>query len=166
MADAGWYPDPGGSSAQRYFDGSSWTDHLSGPAPAPGLGSGGYPAPQAPFGGQVTPGSTAPQWSAPPRPSAPYPYGAAPPYGYGQPVAVAPKSPAVSLLISFFIPGVGSMVNGDVGIGVFILIGYLVSIVLIFVLVGIVLVPAFWIWGLVDAYQGAQRWNARHGIVS
>jgi hypothetical protein len=23
-----------------------------------------------------------------------------------------------------------------------------------------------WIWGLVDAYQGAQRWNARHGILS
>jgi len=21
-------------------------------------------------------------------------------------------------------------------------------------------------WGMVDAYQGAQRWNARHGIIS
>jgi hypothetical protein len=23
-----------------------------------------------------------------------------------------------------------------------------------------------WIWGMVDAYQGAQRWNARYGIIS
>jgi hypothetical protein len=22
------------------------------------------------------------------------------------------------------------------------------------------------IWGLIDAYQGAQRWNTRHGIIS
>ena len=25
---AGWYPDPGGSPALRYYDGSAWTDHL------------------------------------------------------------------------------------------------------------------------------------------
>jgi hypothetical protein len=34
------------------------------------------------------------------------------------------------------------------------------------VIVGIVGVIGFWIWGMVDAYQGAQRWNARHGIIS
>jgi hypothetical protein len=34
----GWYPDPGGTNTQRYFDGTKWTDHLppfnqpSGPA--------------------------------------------------------------------------------------------------------------------------------------
>ena len=165
MAEAGWSPDPGGSSARRYFDGTSWTDHVAGPPPAPGIGVGGYPPPP-PFGGQTGPPFTASQWSGPSGPANPYAYGSPSPYGYGQPMAVAPKSPALSLLISFFIPGVGSMVNGDVGMGVFILLGYLVSLVLIIVLIGIVLVPAFWVWGLVDAYQGAQRWNARHGIVS
>ena len=23
-----------------------------------------------------------------------------------------------------------------------------------------------WVWGMVDAYQGAQQWNRRHGILS
>lgn len=26
---AGWYPDPGGGSGQRYFDGTQWTEHRS-----------------------------------------------------------------------------------------------------------------------------------------
>ena len=25
---AGWYPDPGGSAQQRYWDGTQWTEHL------------------------------------------------------------------------------------------------------------------------------------------
>ena len=28
-APAGWYPDPSGAAAQRYFDGTSWTAHTS-----------------------------------------------------------------------------------------------------------------------------------------
>ena len=81
-------------------------------------------------------------------------------------MVVAPKNPAVSLIVSFFLPGVGSMINGDVGIGVAILILYIVGFVLAFVLIGIPLALGAWIWGLIDAYQGAQRWNRAHGILS
>jgi uncharacterized protein YxjI len=28
---AGWYPDPSGQFAQRYWDGAAWTDHVVGP---------------------------------------------------------------------------------------------------------------------------------------
>jgi hypothetical protein len=31
---AGWYPDPEGSGGQRYWDGSTWTEHQSPAAPA------------------------------------------------------------------------------------------------------------------------------------
>ena len=83
---------------------------------------------------------------------------------------VAPKNPAVSLIVSFFLPGVGSMINGDVGIGVTILLLWLLAIGLDVTVIGLILgVPlgiAMFIWGLVDAYQGAQRWNKRHGIIS
>ena len=81
-------------------------------------------------------------------------------------VLVAPKNPAVSLLISFFIPGVGSLVNGDTQTGVIILVIWIVGIVTSIFFIGIALILAAWIWGMIDAYQGAQRWNARYGIRS
>jgi hypothetical protein len=28
---AGWYPDPGGTPGQRYFDGTDWTEFRSDP---------------------------------------------------------------------------------------------------------------------------------------
>jgi hypothetical protein len=28
LPPAGWYPDPGGTSQQRYWDGNVWTEHL------------------------------------------------------------------------------------------------------------------------------------------
>ena len=31
---AGWFPDPGGTGGQRYWDGVRWTEHVA-PAPAP-----------------------------------------------------------------------------------------------------------------------------------
>jgi TM2 domain-containing membrane protein YozV len=84
--------------------------------------------------------------------------------------AVAPKSPGVSLIVSFFIPGVGSMINGDTGIGITILLLWLLAIALDFTVIGLIVgVPlgiAMFVWGLIDAYQGARRWNARHGIIS
>jgi TM2 domain-containing membrane protein YozV len=83
-----------------------------------------------------------------------------------QPVMVAPKSPAGSVLLSIFIPGLGSMVNDNAGVGVTILILNIVGWLLAIVLIGIPLALGSWIWGLVDAYQSAQRWNRAHGIVS
>ena len=80
--------------------------------------------------------------------------------------AIAPKNPGISLLISFFIPGVGSMVNGDTQTGVIILVIWIVGIVTSFFLIGFALILGAWIWGMIDAYQGAQRWNARYGIRS
>jgi TM2 domain-containing membrane protein YozV len=81
-------------------------------------------------------------------------------------MTVAPKSPAASVLLSLFIPGLGSMVNGNVGVGVAILILNIVGWILAIALIGIPLAIGTWIWGLVDAYQSAQRWNRAHGIIS
>ena len=86
---------------------------------------------------------------------------------HAAPVAqVAPKNPGIALLVSFFIPGLGSMMNGQVGKGVGILVGYIASWFLTIILIGFVGLVAFWVWGMVDAYQGAKSWNASHGIVS
>ncbi len=115
-------------------------------------------------------GQTWTTYTQPRVPGAPIP-GGPPQYpGYAYPtmppVAVAAKNPAVSMLVSFFLPGVGSMINGDVGTGIAILALWLVSFPLMFVFVGFLTVIVAFVWGLLDAYQGARRWNARHGIIS
>jgi len=46
-AQAGWYPDPAGSSWQRYFDGANWTEHRASPSGYPAAGY-GYPWPGRP----------------------------------------------------------------------------------------------------------------------
>ena len=78
---------------------------------------------------------------------------------------VARKEPGISLLVSFFVPGVGTMINGETGKGIGILVGYFMCAVLSFLLIPIIGMIAFWIWGLVDAYQGAQRFNIAHGLM-
>jgi len=40
------------------------------------------------------------------------------------------------------------------------------DVTVIGLVVGIPLGLGMFIWGLIDAYQGAQRWNRRHGIIS
>ena len=79
---------------------------------------------------------------------------------------IAPKNPALGLLISFFIPGLGSMVNGSVSRGVIILVGYFISLLFALILIGIPFAIGFWIWGMADGYLSAQRWNQAHGILS
>jgi TM2 domain-containing membrane protein YozV len=103
------------------------------------------------------------------QPQGPYGYAPAPyqqPYPQGYPTQVMPKNAGLALLISFFIPGVGSLYAGKTNTGVIILIGYIVSWVLTLVLIGIVGVFGFWIWGMIDAYQAAQAWNRARGIES
>jgi TM2 domain-containing membrane protein YozV len=145
--------------------------------------------PQTPAGGQP---AAPPSWDAQPgaaygqeqaRVQAQYqapaqpqygvqPYAPQPGYpmgmGQGQPqqLVVAPRSPAISLIASFFIPGLGSMINNRVGIGIGILCLYAFGLILSFFLIGVPIALGAWIWGMVDGYQSAQAWNRAHGIIS
>ena len=67
------------------------------------------------------------------------------------------------LLASFFIPGLGTMLNGEGGKGALILVLYLVAVVLSAFVIGIPFAIGLWIWGMVDAYSGATRANQRNG---
>jgi TM2 domain-containing membrane protein YozV len=149
------------------------------PEPAPqaasdlpaGANTYGVPPYQPQQFGQPTPYGQ-PQAYAQPQPyGQPQAFAAAQPYGQpqqgypGQQV-VAPKNPAIGVVLSFFIPGLGTMVNGNVGRGVLILALYIVGWVLSFLLIGIPILIGVWIWGLVDGYTSAQRWNQQHGIIS
>jgi TM2 domain-containing membrane protein YozV len=146
-APPGWYP---AGEGERYWDGRAWTPHVRPPMAPPVAARDAHGLPH-----QVSGASWPPPGSGPAPVNAPVYI-----------TQVAPKSPALSALASFFLPGLGSMINGDVAKGIGILVGYFISWVLVIVLVGIVGVFGFWVWGMVDAAEGARRWNARHGILS
>lgn len=139
----GWYEHEG---ERRYWDGSQWTHATSTPprtyAPTPPLVT-----------GQVVPYS-----------------GESPPYTPPPAVPLARKEPAIALLVSFFIPGVGSMMNGDVGAGVGFLLLYGFGLVLVvclgWIVIGLIGIPFMllaWAWSMYHAYQGAIDFNRRAG---
>src|SRR3954468_16593468 len=135
------------------------------------------PPPYAPPAGpQAQPSVPVPY--APPPPYAPasgafdnagfapptqYPSGMTPQQGH---MMIVPKNPALGVILSFFIPGLGSIVNGSVGRGGVIMGCFFVAVLFILLLIGIPFAIGLWIWGMVDGYQSAQRWNQAHGIVS
>ena len=137
---AGWYPQADGT--ERFWSGADWTDQWR---PSPAQPRSVVPAVAI----QTVAG----------QPPVMYP-------GVGYAPMVAPKSPGLALLGSFFLPGLGQLINGDAAKGVLMFLGYVFSFLLMFVLVGFLTAPAIWIWGMVDAYTGAQRWNMQRGIVS
>lgn len=67
--------------------------------------------------------------------------------------------PSLVVLASFVVPGLGSIINGDVRKGVGILTGFVVSALLSVILLGIIGMFGFWLWGLIDAYDGATGWD-------
>jgi TM2 domain-containing membrane protein YozV len=153
-------PEPGRSQPhpwpQQHTRPQTWPEQPT----VPGHGGYGYERyqirePQPQYREQYEPGQQIQEWAPLPL------YG---PEMYG--MQVAPKSPAVSVLLSVFIPGLGSMVNGNVGVGVTILILNIIGWILAILLIGVPLMISTWIWGMVDAYRSAQRWNRAHGIIS
>lgn len=100
------------------------------------------------------------------------------------------KEPFFSLLASFFIPGLGTILNGQTRKGVLFMATFYVGPIVIFVvtelffsflfqldLLGlrlyvfyarifaiILLALGTWFWGLLDAYRGAEAHNARNGL--
>jgi TM2 domain-containing membrane protein YozV len=144
----------------QYPQGSAQPQYQQPPYQQPQYGQPQYGQPQYPQGGQYPAQG---QGGYPPPYQQPY----AQPYP-PQPVPqVLPKNPGIALLISFFLPGAGSMYAGKNNPGIAILIGYFVSYLFILLFfIGLIGVLGFWIWGMIDAYQAAQAWNRERGIES
>ncbi|WP_375002157.1 hypothetical protein [Aeromicrobium sp. CTD01-1L150] len=91
-----------------------------------------------------------PAWGqVPPDPSAPYgrdPFGA--PYSEKSRTTAGLLQLLLTLLCS--VGGVGRLYAGHVGIGLLQLLGMLISVPLMFVLIGFLTFPAFWLWSLID----------------
>jgi TM2 domain-containing membrane protein YozV len=75
------------------------------------------------------------------------------------------KSPALAVLLSFLLPGLGQIYNDEAKKGVWFLIAAVVSSLMIIILIGLLTTPIIWIWSMVDAYQVADRKNRALGLV-
>jgi len=69
------------------------------------------------------------------------------------------KSPGVAAVLSFFICGLGQIYNGQIGKGIAMIIAYLISWSLCVFVIGFITTPVLWIWGMIDAYNTADRIN-------
>jgi len=69
------------------------------------------------------------------------------------------KSAGIAAVLSFFIPGLGQIYNGQILKGIMLIIGCVISIALCCVLIGIVPLLILWIYGIYDAHDTAQRIN-------
>jgi len=70
------------------------------------------------------------------------------------------KSPGIAAVLSFIFIGLGQIYNGEIGKGIAFLVIGVVFVFLMFVLIGLVLYPLFWIYNIYDAYKTAERINA------
>ena len=69
------------------------------------------------------------------------------------------KNPGVAAVLSFFICGLGQIYNGQILKGLIMMICYFIAWLLVYVLIGFIIVPVLWIWGMFDAYRTAERLN-------
>ncbi|HLH21966.1 MAG TPA: hypothetical protein VK066_05560 [Chloroflexota bacterium] len=95
--------------------------------------------------------------------------------GQSGPAGIAPASPQVMVVksgksaglaavLSFFWCGLGQIYNGQIGKGVVLLIAYVISILLMFALIGFITTPILWVYGMVDSYRTADRLNRAAGL--
>ena len=69
------------------------------------------------------------------------------------------KNPGLAAVLSFFVPGLGQIYNGQIGKGIAFIIGAVISGFLTMLIIGFITYPVLWIWAMVDAYKTAERLN-------
>ena len=56
-------------------------------------------------------------------------------------------------IVSFIFPGLGQMIKGQIGKGIMIIIGMVISVLLIGIGIGLITTPLLWLWNVIDAYN-------------
>jgi TM2 domain-containing membrane protein YozV len=75
-------------------------------------------------------------------------------------IVVAEKSPGLAAVLSFFWAGLGQIYNGEISKGIVLMVAYVISCLMMWVIVGLITTPILWIYGMVDAYRTAEKFNA------
>ena len=77
----------------------------------------------------------------------------------GVPASVGRKNPLLAAFLSLVIPGLGQAYNGQLLKGIAFFIIQSINAFLIFILIGLLTVPLFWLYTIWDAYATAKRIN-------
>ena len=72
------------------------------------------------------------------------------------------KNAGLAAVLSFFWCGVGQIYNGQIGKGIAFIVVQSINALLMLIVIGFVTFPIFWIWGMVDAYKSAEKYNLQH----
>jgi len=85
-----------------------------------------------------------------------------PVYAAQQPAAamMQKKSAGVAVILSFFLPGLGQIYNGQIGKGIILIILSVVFWLLSSIVIGIPFYIILWIYGMYNAYSTANKINA------
>lgn len=77
-----------------------------------------------------------------------------------QPIIVANrKSEGLAAVLSFIIPGLGQIYNGEIGKGIAIIIGSVILWMFFWLLIPLLILLIIYIWSIYDAYKTAQNIN-------
>ncbi len=71
------------------------------------------------------------------------------------------KNAGLSAVMSFFIPGLGQIYNGNIGIGIFFMFTFLVGIITIPLGFGAIIMFVIWVWAMTNAYNIAEAKNRK-----
>ena len=74
------------------------------------------------------------------------------------------KNPVIAAVLSAFWVGMGQIYNGEIAKGIFLMIFYVISIVLISLVIGLIIAPVLWIYGIYNAYNTAKKINNREKL--
>ncbi len=85
-------------------------------------------------------------------------------YQYQPNVMVPPrKNPGVAAVLSFLWTGAGQIYNGQIALGLGLILFQIFNVLLMFVLIGFITFPLTWIIGIYQAYSAAKDYNRRQG---
>jgi TM2 domain-containing membrane protein YozV len=73
------------------------------------------------------------------------------------------KNPGFAGVLSFFIPGLGQIYNGEFGKATGFIVASVIGGLLTTIFIGFLIIIPVWAWGVVDAYYSAEKIN--EGVV-
>jgi TM2 domain-containing membrane protein YozV len=74
------------------------------------------------------------------------------------------KNAGLAAVLSFLIPGLGQIYNGQILKGLVIVVIQLINAALTSILIGFITYPIVLVYAVYDAYRVANRINARQGL--